>query len=105
MDKITLKALRGSIKKWEGIVAGKVVDRGADNCPLCVKFVLKTRTCSGCPVSEKTGAPGCKQSPWERWVCNGGGFGFTGDTPFRKRLAQAELNFLKKLLPKRKVKK
>lgn len=31
----TMKALDGSIKKWELIVEGKAKDEGRSNCPLC----------------------------------------------------------------------
>jgi len=41
MDEKTLAALRGSISKWEGIVAGTMQDSGASNCPLCKKFRKK----------------------------------------------------------------
>jgi len=44
MDIETLKALKGSIKKWERIVEGTGVDEGADNCPLCeIKHVDKKK--------------------------------------------------------------
>lgn len=36
MNKETLIALKGSIKKWEDIVGGIGYDDGADNCPLCL---------------------------------------------------------------------
>ena len=85
MEAATLEALHGSIRKWEGIVAGTEVDLGPVNCPLCDLFFHKA--CKGCPVSERTG----------KWCCD--------DTPYvdvRVRMGdrpQLEVDFLKSLLP------
>ena len=35
MTKKVLKALKGSIKKWESIVKGTGEEHGSKNCPLC----------------------------------------------------------------------
>ena len=43
MNRKTLTALKGSIKKWEKIVAGTGSDNGYQNCPLCALFVLDRR--------------------------------------------------------------
>ncbi len=73
MNKATLKALRGSITKWERIVVGKEVDRGTDNCPLCRKFFnpdwWKGRNyfCDGCPVRQASGRPNCLGTPYTKW--------------------------------------
>lgn len=98
MNKQTLKALKGSIKKWELIVAGEGKDLGAENCPLCQLFIV--RGCKGCPVMEKTGYAECKGSPYDEWI-KGTKFknGRRADTPEKKKLARAELKFLKSLLP------
>jgi len=40
MDAETMAALKGSIAKWEAIVAGAGKDFGASNCPLCRKFLI-----------------------------------------------------------------
>ena len=57
MDKKTSVAIAGSIKKWEGIVALTIGDRGMVNCPLCKVFYNHTEDgaegCDGCPVKEK----------------------------------------------------
>lgn len=92
MDERTLIALRGSIKKWEDIVAGIGLDKGEDNCPLCKLFHERFRYtgshCDGCPVSEKTGDMSCSGSPYAAYC----------DEP-TKAGAIAELEFLKSLLP------
>lgn len=67
MNKATLAALKGSIEKWEGIVAGTAGDRGGDNCPLCEKFWRsrnEARQCAGCPVMIATGQPHCFDTPY-----------------------------------------
>lgn len=64
MDAETLKALKGSIKKWRGIVAGTEIDHGSDNCPLCQLFVERTESCRGCPVQERTGRNYCHRTPY-----------------------------------------
>lgn len=62
MDAVTLKALKGSIKKWELIVAGKGADDGVANCPLCVEFLSGRGSCDECPVGE-----GCCGTPYDAW--------------------------------------
>ncbi len=62
MNKQTLEALDGSIKKWDRIVKStKAKDRGYSNCPLCHLFADKG--CKGCPVKRKTGVWECYQTP------------------------------------------
>lgn len=76
MDNRTLTALRGSIQKWNDILAGTGHDKGCDNCPLCKEFADKTDgesdedgiECAGCPVRERTGKPGCENSPYTKWA-------------------------------------
>src|SRR6202046_5807636 len=96
MDEITLTALKGSIAKWEAIVAGTDTDRGGDNCPLCQMFYKPSGphyiTCNGCPVSDATGQSHCDGSPYE-WY-------YIGKSPEElKIVAAAELDFLRSLLP------
>ena len=107
MNAKTLEALRGSILKWERIVAGTGKDLGWTNCPLCLLFFLNSRLlpgqgCDGCPVREKTGLDDCKGTPyWEFWP-------YHADeilSPVAKKRAQEELDFLRFLLPKKPVKK
>ena len=103
MDASTLSALRGSIRKWEKIVAQKGVDRGVDNCPLCDLFYQGA--CIGCPVMEKTGLDSCDGSPYEDWCyhhCSHGSGMFDdlfADQPCCVEHAKAELEFLKSLMP------
>jgi hypothetical protein len=105
MNPQTLKALRGSIKKWEDICSGVGVDNGADNCPLCTRFY--SRQCSGCPVMLKTGFDSCNGTPYaEKWYyvveCDEKGkilCPAVANTPERLSAARAELRFLKSLLP------
>jgi len=113
MKAATLKALKGSIRKWELIVAGTVVDEGGANCPLCVEFAHTRgghKFCSGCPVFAYTGKPGCVDSPWELWATadkpRPGSILGINRKPIKKlvSLAQDELDFLKSLLPSAKQK-
>lgn len=105
MNKKTLRALKGSIRKWEEIVAGEEVDDGVDNCPLCQLFYWED--CKGCPVKETTGKECCVGSPYDdEWndihqfdltLSDKGGYVHTEQS---LAAAKAELKFLKSLLPK-----
>lgn len=92
MNKRTLTALQGSIKKWEGILEGTVKDKGTDNCPLCQKFYDKL--CEGCPVSSFTGEKYCYDTPYEDWSKTSEDI-----SDPEARAAAAELAFLRSLLP------
>lgn len=100
MNKKTLTALRGSIAKWERILAGDEGDSGSDNCPLCHLF-LSYSECRGCPVAARTGKSLCMDTPYDAWLA----LDTTIDSPTfaetdeQKVAAQAELDFLKSLLP------
>lgn len=107
MSEATLAALRGSIAKWEGVLAGTISEDGCDNCPLCQLFSHYTNPdvmpgCRGCPVQERTGKPGCIDTPYfayadyEFHVAEGEA---DEDETRRRELALAELDFLKSLLP------
>jgi len=96
MDKKTLEALTGSIRKWEGIVAGTEEDLGSKNCPLCALFYNEEASalhsdCVGCPVFAKTGKRYCVGSPYVEYCKN---YGQEQETA-----AQKELDFLRSLLP------
>ena len=67
MNKRTLKALRGSIRKWEHIATGHETDKGSTNCPLCQEFMYRNRTCHGCPVSERTSKASCSDTPYDKF--------------------------------------
>ena len=115
MDDKTKKALLGSIKKWEAIVAGTGEDDGENNCPLCELFHphmglyegydrRERAACGGCPVREKTKKPYCRGTPYIEWsnadafTPLNGYFSPEKRTEYTK-LAQAELDFLRSLLP------
>lgn len=81
MDDRTKEALEGSIKKWEGIVDGTIIDRGQDNCPLCQLFF--ENSCRGCPVSIRSGKRFCRNTPYDDY-----------DVTESQDAAEAELDFL-----------
>lgn len=98
MDQRALDALKGSIAKWEAIVAGTGADEGIRNCPLCTQYWHNG--CVGCPVSELTGYESCDKTPYEAWSDDEDWFsGIKADTPERVGRAKMMLNFLKGLLP------
>jgi hypothetical protein len=108
MDVKTLKALEGSIIKWEKIVDGKGIDNGIDNCPLCKRFHLG-KDCVGCPVFAKTGIYGCDRTPYDEWhkhhsIKHRDCIHCEINCKTCKKLAQKELAFLKSLLPKKEAK-
>jgi len=101
-----LKALQGSIAKWKAIAAGEGTDDGCDNCPLCLLFWMNADHgdgCTGCPVFESTGKHLCVDTPYIQWhQATGGGSGHwprRAKTHEHRRLARAEVDFLKSLLP------
>jgi len=87
MTKRALKGLKGSIKKWEGIVAGTETDKGPLNCPLCKLYI--SNVCRSCPVMQNTKEKGCLGTPYDKY----------DDTP-TKKVAKKELYYLKSLLAK-----
>lgn len=108
----TLNALNGSINKWSNIVAGTGTDKLSRNCALCKLFLEATSTqdkqCGGCPVAIKAGVTGCHNTPFEDW--NDHQNTVHRDCAITRRyvhvgcaectrLAQAELDFLRSLLP------
>jgi hypothetical protein len=111
MNAETRKALKGSIRKWEGIVAGTRLDEGTQNCPLCWKFQDVT-SCPGCPVAERSDKPHCMDTPHDKWVehhyighnseaCLPLGT-YLSSCKECQKLAKMELDFLKSLQPSRK---
>lgn len=102
MDDEALCLLEGSIEKWEAIVAGTGEDHGTDNCDLCAGF--HDLDCDGCPVAAKTGLKGCRRTPYTLWdthmrVAHEDGNRKVAGCAECDRLAQAELDFLRSLLP------
>jgi hypothetical protein len=105
MDDETLSALQGSIKKWEAIVAGTGADDTYRDCPLCALYIDQAY-CEGCPVQERTGRGGCGGSPYDAWAdAQHAGtpktrpYPWRATTPELAALAQAELDFLRSLMP------
>lgn len=102
----THKALKKSIVKWEKIAAGRACDNGPQDCALChlfraTNYLFSPRPeCCGCPVAEFAGKPGCQGTPYAKWIKQCGD-AHIANTPALKKLAQAELNFLKGLLNER----
>ena len=87
MDERTLTALKESIAKWEKRAAGDhSLKTGIDACPLCTLF--HPRCISECPVAQKVGHSYCTETPYHKYIRDP-----TNET------AEAELNFLKSLLP------
>jgi len=107
MDAETLEALKGSIRKWEAIVAGTGADRGGSNCPLCQMFATnldldEDDLCIGCPVRAKTDLPECRDTPYfafSRTASHYDDGSKRAETPVAVAAAQAELDFLRSLLP------
>lgn len=102
MDAKTLEALQGSVAKWEAIVANTGTNGGTSDCPLCQLYNVNrlfVDKCRGCPVMESTGLQLCDDTPYieyeraEEDCC--------GDEELAELvpLAQAELDFLRSLLP------
>jgi hypothetical protein len=103
MNTKTLKALNDSIAHWERMRDNpNGEDRpGRRQCALCGLFNRNFADgCAGCPVKAKTGEVGCAGTPYEHANAI---FGFGANRSWRKA-AQAEINFLKSLLPKTKGK-
>ena len=104
MDAVTLEALKGSIEKWEAIVAGTGEDRGGLNCPLCAEF--GNAKCGGCPVADAVEEEWCNGTPYEQWMrkvtgerdASTGCYVRKAVTDEHKALARQELNFLVSLL-------
>jgi hypothetical protein len=103
MDAQTLEALRGSIAKWERVVAEGTDGTQWKDCPLCLLFW--DDYCRGCPVMNATGWSVCRGSPFSAYDRAREEYFETVDGPSVGRYppvvaaAQAELDFLKSLLP------
>ena len=104
MDAKTFEALKGSIEKWEKVASGEGEDQGPANCPLCIAFPASN--CAGCPVAEKACTEGCGGTPYMMWLLHADLDHSQEDVRRVEagclvcvHLAQAELDFLKSLLP------
>jgi len=105
MDKKTLKALKGSIKKWDRIANKDGADEAENNCPLCKLFLRDD--CLGCPVRKRKRRKNCEGTPYRKWVEHHGGDdryiphwrASVGDSLTAYKIAIAEKEFLESLLP------
>lgn len=111
MDARTLEALRLSITHWEeNLAAAKAGEEFSiydTECALCAEFAKESTTvrgnyttvCHGCPVKESSGKHCCQGTPWNRVRNLMPGKGFhSGDLNLISAV-EAELNFLRSLLP------
>lgn len=102
MNAKTLTALKASIAHWERMrddrECGELPD--CQDCPLCKRFLNRSSEefpwCLGCPVARNTGRIGCQNTPWQFANAT---FSVGSNRQWRKA-AQAEIDFLKSLLPK-----
>lgn len=109
MNFITLTALNKSIEHWTRHATRSAANGEgvrSEDCSLCEHFYsYKSLKCYGCPVMERTGMHCCVCSPWQNAIMR-----FRRDIQWMSpRLqsgefvesANAELAFLKSLLPER----
>jgi hypothetical protein len=94
MDARTLEALKGSIAHWKRVVrAPRQTPVGSRFCQLCAVFNVavedRRSACKGCPVRARTRRAHCLGSPFHAFL-----------QERNRETAQAELDFLKSLLPK-----
>ncbi len=117
MNPETAAALEDSIEHWEENVAAETPDKAhtrGSSCALCEMFAVrrfarkKGPPCVGCPVMQKTGLPGCRDTPWSAAHSSlllwGAGIscGYEKEVIFRfqeewRTSAQAMVDFLKGL--------
>ena len=99
-----LTALKASIRHWKKNIAAKTPDDaniGSKNCALCQAFFRNE--CFGCPVSASTRRFACRGTPYVNAARAGiDWFYYPDSTKARdawRKAAQAELDFLRSLLP------
>jgi hypothetical protein len=108
MDAKTLEALKGSIAHWEKNAQAEhhyEFSVSAYDCPLCDLFL--DASCRKCPVMALTGERFCGGSPYDaarqalhRWqYYDGIESDYGGRMEAASKAAQAEVAFLKSLLP------
>jgi hypothetical protein len=104
MDPRTLEALQASIAHWERNVAAvepHEVSTGPGSCALCRMFFWEKDVCQGCPVATHPDNTGCRGTPYSD-AFKAWGLWLRQKAPRQefRIAAQAELDFLKSLLPK-----
>lgn len=98
--KRVLKAIRGSIEKWQKIIRGEGVDYGVENCPLCDLF-YQEGSCPDCPVNHDGNHPDCQATPYYRFRLESyrlAAGGLVIRNPRSENAAKEELEFLKGVL-------
>lgn len=122
MNKAAQTALKKSIKHWEENVAAKHPSKAnshAEACALCTMFSDNLdeagQWCTGCPVKARTRRDLCRSTPWSRAEAAWSGWVLKNETKENlvqqeraravwQTAAQKELDFLRSLLPKPKMK-
>ena len=82
---VEIKALRGSVEKWERVAFQDGRDEAVFDCPLCAKFMYSPGECLRCPIRKKTGRPGCAGTPIDKWDT-----AFSGDIDLERRISISE---------------
>ena len=106
MTSTTLNALKKVIAHWRRLATGKTQRYegiGPGSCALCHLFNNSTFRCVGCPVQQKTGCAGCGYSPYHAAEIVYNKYGFNSKE--FKKAAKEEWEFLKKLLPRKRIHK
>ncbi len=117
MNKATEEAIRKSIEKWERIMYEGGEDDGSANCELCRRFShscwrknKRAKNIEHCPAAIKVGNNGCQDTPYFEWTTHHEEDHGNDTHPFSTEckacdvFARKELDFLKSLLPFKKVK-
>lgn len=102
MNQETREALLASIAHWERIKKGVDTAWRSHDCALCLLFnnTDEESTCEGCPVYDATGQIYCRDTPYCAFVRYVNAHPFGANKKTFEELAQAEVDFLKSLLPK-----
>ena len=67
ISKEQMRALDGSIEKWNLICNQHGLDQGRTNYPLC-QLNIADRQCEQCIVYLETGEHFCRETPYEVWI-------------------------------------
>jgi hypothetical protein len=104
MDEVTKKALEESIAKWEqNVEYAKIsefdkIQISWKDCPLCSLYYNQEDNCVGCPVYNNTGRRRCLNTPYHD-VVSYIKTTRTCSAHIITKACQAEVDFLKSLLP------
>lgn len=67
ISKKQMKALDGSIEKWDQIRNRQDIDKGQNNCPLC-RLYNRGKSCKQCVIYLETGKRFCDGTPYQEWI-------------------------------------